>query len=74
MNWASARCRRAIAPFSTTKRAPESLPAGLEVEAGAGGGDFEVLERVMGEVARGAPAADFDVGGLVRAVRDVVHR
>ena len=50
-------------------------PAGrLEVEAGLRRRDLEVLERRRGEVARVAPAADLDVGGLVGAVGDVVHR
>ena len=50
------------------------LACRLEVEAGAGRGDVVVLEGSVGEVARAAPAADLDVGGLVGAVRDVVHR
>ena len=47
---------------------------GLEVEAGAGGGNLVVLERLEGEVPRAAPAVDLDVGGLVGAVGDVSQR
>ena len=47
---------------------------GLEVEAGPGRGNLVVLQWLVREVPRAAPAADLDVGGLVGAVGDVRER
>ncbi len=68
MNCASARWTRATAPFSTTKRLPESLAAVSKSMPGLTAGNIEVLARGEG-VGRGcSPAADFDVSGFVGTV------
>ena len=72
MNWASARCRRTIAPFITTKRAPESRPAASKSRPAFAAGISKCSSGLKREVPRAAPAVDLDVGGLVGAVGDVV--
>ena len=68
MNCASARCRRATPPRMTEKRAPGDLRRGFEIEAAELLAELDVILRREVELARLAPAAHFDVRGLVAAV------
>jgi hypothetical protein len=74
MNCASARCRRTIAPRSTTKRAPESLAAASKSMPAFTAGISKCSRGREVEGAGRAPAAELDVRGLVRAVGHLRER
>ena len=65
----SARCRRAIGPVSTVKRAPEILPAAAKSTIFELLAELDVIARLEVEMARLAPATQLDVRGLVASVR-----
>ena len=76
MNCISARSSRASSPFSTTKRAPDSLRGGLEIHHAERFADLVMLLAAEGvrKVRLLAEAADLDIVVLVLAVRHVVER
>ncbi len=74
MNCASARWTRATAPRRHHEAAARQFRGGFEIHAGFDAGNVEMLHRGEVEAARRAPAADFDVVGLVRALGHFVQR
>lgn len=62
------------APFSTTKRLPESLAAVSEIHPRLNARDVEMLDRGEIKAARRAPAADLDIVGLVAAEGHLIQR
>ena len=74
MNWASARSSRASAPFSTTKRAPDSFAAVSKSMRPQRLADLEMLLRLKRELRRRADLAHFRHWRLVVADRHVVER
>ena len=74
MNCASARSSRASAPFSTTKRAPESASGAREIHQSELFADRLVRQRREIEARRVADPAQLAIGGFVRAVRHFGRR
>ena len=74
MNPPKARERRAKAPVSTTKRAPEILAALPKIHEAQSFADIEVFFRGETEVRRIAPLAHLKVGAFIIAVRRVGRR
>jgi hypothetical protein len=80
MNWVSARCRRASAAHQREAAAGD-LGRGGEIEQFQVFADIDVIQRRVGELARRADAAHFDVvlsslptgTDVVRQVGDVHH-